>query len=39
MLPTENLVIHPAIVLKVNNVSRRDLFDTGAGSSYASARY
>ena len=39
MLPTENLVIHPAVVLKVNNVSRRDLFDTDAGSSYASARH
>ena len=30
------MVIHPVVVVKVNNIMCRALLDTGAGSSYAS---
>ena len=37
MMAAESLVIHPLVVVKVNNIMCRDLLDTGAGSFYASA--
>ena len=37
MVATEALVIYPAVVVKVNNITCRALLDTGAGSSYASS--
>ena len=37
MMAAESLVIHPVVVVKVNNIICRALLDTGAGSSYASA--
>ena len=36
MMAAESLVIHPVVVMKVNNMCQA-LLDTGAGSSYASA--
>ena len=37
MIAAESLVIHPVLVVKVNNIMCQTLLDTGAGSSYASA--
>ena len=37
MMVTQSLVIHPLVVVKVNNMMCRALLDTGAGSYYASA--
>ena len=37
MMAAKRLVIHPVVVLKVNNIMCRALLDTGAGSSYAPA--
>ena len=37
IMATEGLVIHPVVVVKVNNIMCQALLDTGAGSSYASA--
>ena len=37
MIAAESLVIHPVVVVKVNNIMCRTLLDTGAGSSYALA--
>ena len=37
MLATENLLIHPVVVLKIKNVTCRALLDTGTVSSYVSA--
>ena len=37
MAATEGSVIHPVVVVKVNNILCRALLDTGTGSSYASS--
>ena len=37
IMTTENLVIHPVVVVKVNNIMCQALLDTDAASSYASA--
>ena len=36
-MATENLVIHPVVVVKATNIMCQALLDTGAGSSYTSA--
>ena len=36
-MAAESLVIHPVVVVKVNNIMCQSSLDTGAGSSYASA--
>ena len=37
MVASEESVLYPLLVAKVNNITRRALLDTGAGSSYASS--
>ena len=34
MMTVVDLVIHPDVAVKVNNIMCQALFDTGAGSSY-----
>ena len=36
-MAAESLVIHPVVVMRINNIIWRALLDTGAGSSYVSA--
>ena len=37
MMTTEGSVTYPLVVVKVNGIKCRALFNTGAGSSYASS--